>query len=222
MIKKISSTILVLGAIIGTAYAGTFYGGPASSNKFIPKVGVQYTVLKTPYKANTVTEFMSFYCPHCYNYEMVYDIPEKVRAGLPKGAIFNQYTVNFFKMQSVELSRAWSMAQAYGYTSKVEKPMYTAVINGQIASMKDIKEIFVENGVTASEFDSEINSKRTNAIVQKQLYFNKVYNINETPTFIVDGKYQINPEGFKNVNSYQEFAKEFSETVVYLLKNKTS
>ena len=35
-----------------------------------------------------VTEFFSFYCPHCYSFEMQYKIPQKIKEALPEGTVF--------------------------------------------------------------------------------------------------------------------------------------
>ena len=52
-----------------------------------------------------VIEFFSFYCPHCYAFEMEYHIPKQVAESLPKGTEFKQYHVNFLGRQSENLTR---------------------------------------------------------------------------------------------------------------------
>lgn len=215
--KKI---IILFLTVIGfqIAHASTFYGGEQSNTTFIPQVNKQYIVLPTPLtKTKQVVEFFSFYCPHCYNFEMVYNIPEMVENALPPGAVFHQYTVNFFKMESKNLTRAWAYAIANGITSQVEKPLFNAVMNGKITSMKTIAQVFSANGIPLQSFNTGINSFIVDGLVAKQDNLNKYYNINATPTFIINGKYEVRIQGFENVLSYKQFAQEYTKTVLYLL-----
>ena len=63
--------------------------------------GKQYVqVGQTASAQPEVIEFFSFYCPHCYAFEMEYHIPKQVAESLPKGTEFKQYHVNFLGRQS--------------------------------------------------------------------------------------------------------------------------
>ncbi len=54
------------------------------------KEGVNYTTLKLPLSQKpTVTEFFSFYCPHCFAFEPVI---EQLQSELPKDVIFKKRT----------------------------------------------------------------------------------------------------------------------------------
>ena len=51
--------------------------------------GKQYVqVSQTASAQSEVIEFFSFYCPHCYAFEMEYHIPKQVAEGLPQGTEF--------------------------------------------------------------------------------------------------------------------------------------
>ncbi|MDU5696982.1 MAG: DsbA family protein [Haemophilus parainfluenzae] len=60
--------------------------------------GKQYVqVSQTASAQPEVIEFFSFYCPHCYAFEMEYHIPKQVAEGLPQGTEFkniNSFAVN--------------------------------------------------------------------------------------------------------------------------------
>ena len=52
--------------------------------------GKQYQVLELERSAQSeVVEFFSFYCPHCYSFEIQYQIPSKVKAELPERHLNN-------------------------------------------------------------------------------------------------------------------------------------
>ena len=106
--------------------------------------GKQYVqVGQTASAQPEVIEFFSFYCPHCYAFEMEYHIPKQVAESLPKGTEFKQYHVNFLGRQSENLTRAWALAMALGAESKVKAPLFEAAQQDKLSSMDDIRKIFI-------------------------------------------------------------------------------
>ena len=100
---------------------------------------------------------------------MEYHIPKQVAEGLPQGTEFKQYHVNFLGRQSENLTRAWALAMALGAESKVKAPLFEAAQQDKLTSMDDIRKIFIDNGVTAEQFDNNINSFAVNGLVNKQV-----------------------------------------------------
>ena len=123
---------------------------------------------------------------------------KQVAESLPKGTEFKQYHVNFLGRQSENLTRAWALAMALGAESKVKAPLFEAAQQDKLSSMDDIRKIFIDNGVTAEQFDNNINS----------------FAVNGVPDFYVNGKYRVNPEGL----NYDDFVKDYVETVKGLLQ----
>lgn len=161
-----------------------------------------------------VIEFFSFYCPHCYAFEMEYHIPQQVKDSLPKDVAFKQYHVNFLGRESEDLTRAWALAMALGAEGKVKAPLFEAAQKDALRSMDDIRAIFLANGVTAEQFDGGINSFAVNGLVNKQVNAAEQFNVRGVPDFYVDGKYRVNPEGL----NYDDFVKDYVETVKGLLQ----
>ena len=161
-----------------------------------------------------VIEFFSFYCPHCYSFEMEYKIPQQVKNSLPEGVAFKQYHVNFLGRQSENLTRAWALAMALGAESKVKAPLFEAAQKDALRSMDDIRAIFLDNGVTAEQFDGGINSFAVNGLVNKQVNAAEQFGVRGVPDFYVNGKFRVNPEGL----NYDDFVKDYVETVKGLLQ----
>ena len=80
--------------------------------------------------------------------------------------------------------------------------------------MADIRDIFLQQGITAEQFDSNINSFAVNGLVKKQENAVTQFNIRGVPDFYVNGKYRVNPEGL----NYDDFVKDYVETVTGLLQ----
>ncbi|ABR73686.1 thiol:disulfide interchange protein [Actinobacillus succinogenes] len=179
------------------------------------KEGEQYvTVAQNPSAQPEVIEFFSFYCQHCYSFEMQYKIPEKVKAELPQGTIFKQYHVDFLGHQSENLTRAWALAMALGVESKVKQSLFESAQANALRSMDDIRQKFIDNGITAEQFDGGINSFAVNALVKKQQNLAEQFKVQGVPDFYVNGKYRVNPEGL----SHDDFVGDYIKTTIELLK----
>lgn len=178
------------------------------------KEGEQYISLNQPRTAQPeVIEFFSFYCPHCYSWEMQYKIPQKVKGSLPEGTAFKQYHVNFLGRQSENLTRAWALAMALGTEEKVKKALFEAAQADKLSSMADIRQKFIDNGISAEQFDGGINSFAVNALVKKQENLAQQFEVRGVPDFYVNGKFRVNPEGI----SRQDFIGDYVRTVKELL-----
>ncbi|MCK3655195.1 thiol:disulfide interchange protein [Pasteurellaceae bacterium Macca] len=184
-----------------------------------PVAGKEYLeVRQAPSAQKEVLEFFSFYCPHCYDFELTYKIPSQIKAKLPAGATLKQYHVDFLGRQSEALTRAWALAMALGAEEKVKTPLFEATQKGKINSMDDIRAIFLANGITAEQFDGGINSFAVNGLVTKQTQAVKAFNIRGVPAFFVNEQYQINPEGFSGVKTTEEFVQRYVDAVTFLIK----
>ena len=87
--------------------------------------GKQYVqVGQTASAQPEVIEFFSFYCPHCYDFELNYKIPSQIKANLPESTKLVQYHVNFLGRQSENLTRAWAFAMAQGVEDKVKTALF--------------------------------------------------------------------------------------------------
>ncbi len=177
--------------------------------------GKQYKTLDSDRSAQKeVIEFFSFYCPHCYSFEVQYQIPAKINAELPQDAVFKQYHVNFMGRQSENLTRAWALAMALGVEEQVKKPLFEAAQADKLRSMDDIRQKFLDNGVTAEQFDNGINSFAVNSLVSKQVNAAKQFDVRGVPDFYVNGKFRVNPEGL----SHEDFVNDYVKTVKALLQ----
>jgi protein dithiol oxidoreductase (disulfide-forming) len=214
------AVMLVLGIILNvTGIAGNSTGGILIMAMLFGFAGSLISLFLSKTMAlrsvgAEVIEFFSFYCPHCYAFEMEYHIPKQVAEGLPQGTEFKQYHVNFLGRQSENLTRAWALAMALGAESKVKAPLFEAAQQDKLSSMDDIRKIFIDNGVTAEQFDNNINSFAVNGLVNKQVNAAEQFQVRGVPDFYVNGKYRVNPEGL----NYDDFVKDYVETVKGLLQ----
>lgn len=182
-----------------------------------PVDGKEYTTIRqTPSAQKEVLEFFSFYCPHCYDFELTYKINDKIKAGLPKDTKFVQYHVNFLGRQSENLTRAWAFAMAQGVEDQVRTALFEGAQKDAFKSMDDIKAVFVANGVSAEDFDNGINSFVVNGLVNKQVQAAEELKIQGVPAFFVNDQYRLNLEGFSDSTSTNDFIKRYVDAVTFL------
>ncbi len=184
-----------------------------------PVEGKEYiSVRQAPSAQKEVLEFFSFYCPHCYDFELTYKIPSQIKAKLPEGAKLVQYHVNFLGRQSEHLTRAWAFAMAQGVEDKVKTALFEGAQKDAFKSMDDIKAVFVANGISATDFDNGINSFAVNGLVNKQVQAAEDFKIQGVPAFFVNEQYQMNLEGFSDSKSTNDFIQRYVDAVTFLIR----
>lgn len=184
-----------------------------------PVAGKEYVeVRKAPSAQKEVVEFFSFYCPHCYSFELDYKIPSQIKAKLPADTKLVQYHVNFLGRQSENLTRAWALAMALGAEDKVKTALFEGAQKDAFKSMDDIRSVFLANGITAEQFDNGINSFAVNGLVNKQVQLADEFQIRGVPAFFVNGQYEMKLEGFSDSSSTNDFIQRYIDAVVFLSK----
>ncbi|WP_044469992.1 thiol:disulfide interchange protein DsbA [Mannheimia massilioguelmaensis] len=176
--------------------------------------GKQYETLAQSHSAQPeVIEFFSFYCPHCYSFELEYQIPQKIKQAIPKGTEFKQYHVTFLGGISDDLTRAWALAMAIGAEDKVKTALFKAAKANTLQSMNDVRQIFLDNGVSAEQFDGGINSFAVTALYNKQINLAEQFKVRGVPDFYINNKFHVKMDGL----SHDNFVQDYVDTVNGLL-----
>ncbi|NOU51867.1 thiol:disulfide interchange protein DsbA/DsbL [Pseudoalteromonas sp. JBTF-M23] len=165
-----------------------------------------------------VTEFFSFYCPHCYQFE---PIAIALENSLPEGAEFEKSHVNFLgglpaQVQS-NLSYAYIIAQQAGKGKQVAAQIFDSIHKkkANLAEIKDVKKLLELNGISEKEFDQSMSSMLVIAAEKKmqeqQELFGKLGALTGVPTFIVNDKYKINVRELKSQAELESLVKYLLE-----------
>ncbi|WP_454767413.1 DsbA family protein [Escherichia coli] len=194
---------------------------PVQAQAADPVEGRDYTVLKTPVKdAPAVVEFFSFYCPPCAAFTGRFFVSQAVDKILPPGEKVEKYHVSTMGPMGQELTEAWSVAKVLGVEEKVELPLFVATqVNRSIKTEANIRQVFIEAGVSESDYDAAKNSMAVRALTAKQQEAAKAYGVKGTPSFFVKGKYLVN-NGAIQPSSEQDYGKSFADVVSALLKHQ--
>ncbi|MCY9846478.1 thiol:disulfide interchange protein DsbA [Pectobacterium jejuense] len=205
--------------ILFAAFTWAFLTASANATQF--NEGKQYVALnKTVPDAPELMEFFSFNCPHCYQFEQVIHVSEKVAEKLPENTKIVKYHVEFLPPLGKELTQAWAVAMALGVEDKITSPMFEAVQKERrIQSIDDIRGVFISAGVKAEDFDGAWSSFAVKALVAKQEKAAADVELSGVPAMFVKGQYQLNSQGM-DTSSLDNFVKEYSATVSYLVESK--
>ncbi|MEJ2766771.1 DsbA family protein [Photobacterium sp. MCCC 1A19761] len=167
--------------------------------------GDYYKVLDLP-KSSTpiVTEFFSFYCPHCHRFEPVIQAMKKT---LPDNAKLQKSHVSFMGgAMGKSMSKAYATAVVLGVEDKM-----IPVLFGRIHSMnkpprndQELRQIFIDEGVEAEAFDGAFNSFAVNSMVNR---FDKGFQdsgLTGVPALIVNNKYLVQTGKIASTEEYFE------------------
>ncbi|MBS0848677.1 DsbA family protein [Citrobacter sp. JGM124] len=210
--KKYTALVFLVLGLFTTAQANTL--SPQST----PENGKEYITLATPVISSPkVVEFFSFYCGPCYQFAEKYPVAEAINKILPEGETVTKYHVGAMGPLGNELTEAWAIAMTMGKTDAVEKKLFEVVQSKKLKSVDDIKAVFAQAGIDADTYDNARGSMLVKAAIAKQNEALKAFKVTGTPTFYVDGKFQINNGGIA-VSSLEDYPAAFAQVVKFLLE----
>lgn len=166
--------------------------------------GKQYQVLKQQRSVTPkITEYFSFYCPHCYMFEQVI---EPVKKQLPSEVEFEKNHVSFMGADMGKpMAKAYATMLVLHIEDKMIPIMFDKIQKLQQAPNSDneLRQIFIEQGIDADKFDKTFNSVDVN-IMQK--YFDQAFQnagLNGVPSVIVNNRYLITPDhSIRSIDDY--------------------
>ena len=168
--------------------------------------GKQYQVLDTQRSLEPeVTEYFSFYCPHCYTFE---PIIEQVKAGISDKAKFQKYHVSFMGgSMGASLAKAYATMTLLGVEEKMRPILFEKIQKFRQDPKNDaeLKQIFIDNGVDSERFDKTFNSFQVDSMQKR---FDKAFTdtrLRGVPSVVVNNKYHVTPDAsIKSTEDYIE------------------
>lgn len=169
-------------------------------------------------KKPVVTEYFSFWCGACYQYE---PLVKQFKANLPEDVKFNKVQVNFMGFTSRDIQDQATTAMMIARAMKEEEKFNGAIFNyihkqrASITSIDDLRRIFVVNGADAEEFDKLASGFSVKNMVKRNN--KKIADFREhvtgVPSFIVNDKFKVK---FTNDMSVEDM----SNLINWLTKRK--
>ncbi|MBJ2148680.1 thiol:disulfide interchange protein DsbA/DsbL [Vibrio sp. IB15] len=155
-------------------------------------------------KKPMVTEFFSFYCPHCNSFE---PIIQQLKQQLPKDATLQKNHVSFM---GGKMGLPMSKAYATMIALKVEDKMVPVMFN-RIHNMRkpprdeaELRQIFIDEGIDTKKFDAAYNGFAVDSMVRR---FDKAFKdsgLSGVPAVIVNNRYLVEAQGINGLDEYFE------------------
>ncbi|MGY3568347.1 thiol:disulfide interchange protein DsbA/DsbL [Vibrio paucivorans] len=178
------------------------------------KQGEHYKVLDLEAsKKPVVTEFFSFYCPHCNTFE---PIIQQLKDQLPEGAKLQKNHVSFMGgNMGLSMSKAYATMVAMKVEDKMVPVMFNRIHNMRKAPKDDaeLRQIFVDEGIDGKKFDAAFNGFAVDSMVRR---FDKQFKdsgLSGVPAVVVNNRYLVQSQSIKTLD-------EYFELVNYLLTKK--
>jgi thiol:disulfide interchange protein DsbA len=169
--------------------------------KVLPQAGRDYRLIPIPQPTVSgnkveVLEFFWYACPHCYH------LQPSLQAWLKRKPVDVEFRRQpaAFQENWLQLARTYYALEAMGLPEKLHHDVFAAIhdqrsLNPQ-ALARDPKPVFdwmASKGVDRQKFVDIYNSFAVNARTQRTIEVTGNYDVNSTPTVVVDGKYLTQP-----------------------------
>jgi len=159
-----------------------------------------------------VREYFSFYCPHCYRAE---PLMASVKKNLPEGVSFVRNHVDFLRSASHKMQALLTKALVTAQVLEVEESQVAAIFKyihehrAVFTSQRDVRNVFVINGVDGDKFDQTIASDEVKtkaaSMHNHQETLSKSGGITAVPAVIINGKYRLITTSLDKSNPEQDY-----------------
>ena len=197
-----------------TLIAVASFGFALSSQAMEFREGVHYDVVGDEASEEVeIIDFFSFYCGSCYQFQ-----PFGQMLSDEFGDDYKKYHVNFIgpsRDQGDATVRAWAVANILDVADEVAPLIFRKHFQqrNMSSSVDDLASVFAAVGVDREKFDEVYNSFPARSQANRMRREAEDYNVNATPTFIVNRRYRMNPQGFRDS---EDFFGDYLELAKYL------
>lgn len=167
--------------------------------------GTHYKVLELEKSSRpVVTEYFSFYCPHCNSFE---PIIAQLKKKIPAEAKFQKNHVSFMGgNMGMSMSKAYATMVALKVEDKMVPVLFNRIHNMNKPPRNDdeLRQIFLDEGVDAKKFDATFNGFAVDSMVRR---FDKQFKdsgLTGVPAVIVNNKYQVEAGSIQSLEEYFE------------------
>ncbi|MCC4819456.1 thiol:disulfide interchange protein [Vibrio lentus] len=155
-------------------------------------------------KKPMVTEFFSFYCPHCNSFE---PIIQQLKQQLPADAKLQKNHVSFMGgNMGLPMSKAYATMIALKVEDKMVPVMFNRIhnMNKPPRDEAELRQIFLDEGIDAKKFDAAYNGFAVDSMVRR---FDKAFKdsgLSGVPAVVVNNRYLVEAQGINSLDEYFE------------------
>jgi thiol:disulfide interchange protein DsbA len=157
--------------------------------------GSEYVTLPGPHQRYSkdgkveVVEVFSYGCIHCAKFAPV---AEQLRKQLPAGVEFKLMPAPF-NAEWLPFARAYYAAKQLGVVDRTHLQLFAAKFDQHypISSLDELADFYARAGVNRAEFMHIATSAETTAKMKRDLDLIRKWQVDGTPTLVIDGKYRV-------------------------------
>lgn len=165
--------------------------------------GEHYKVLDLEVsKKPTVTEFFSFYCPHCKTFD---PIIRQLKAQLPEGVKLNKAHVSLMGgAMGKELNKAFATMVVLKVEDKMAPVMFDRIQTMRKApnSAEEVRQIFLDEGIDAKKFDAAYNGFTVDSMARRYDKQFQDAGLSGVPAVVVNNKYLVQAQSIESLDQY--------------------
>ncbi len=157
------------------------------------QLGKDYTLLDPAQNTSTkkieVLEFFFYECSHCFH---LHPFLAKWEQSKPADVDIN-FVPTIFRQSAEPMATAYYALESMGKIKQLDDDIYKAIHVDQVAlyDLDTIGAFMAKKGVDKNEFSSAFQSFSVQSKVARAKQLIRAYNIQGTPTLIVEGRYVI-------------------------------
>ena len=197
-------------ALFITIFTTVMFSAAASAVPLRFQEGVHYKVIgDTPTATPTVTEYFSYFCGHCYRFEMV---AKELEKGLPDGAKFKKSHVDFVSRTPKDIQFALTKAVVIGKKLNLSHKFNDVIFKSihqerkQFTSEAEVVDLLVSVGADKKKVESLMksfgvkNAAKKMKTMQDDLSSRQI--LTSVPMFVINGKYKVIGDKLKSMDDY--------------------
>jgi|GEM_PF-373535 len=195
----------------GTAEQGA---GEEQASQF--EEGVHYTLVGDSVSEEPkITEFFSFYCGTCYQFQAFNNMLEERFPDVTK----NKYQLHGITPRGMEriVPQVWAAAEILGVDKEFSRIVFSTHFEerNQSNSLDDFRALIRRVDVSDEEFDRAYNSMQAQSRSRRGYELSQEYNVTGTPTYVINEKYKMELTGFRDS---ENFFQDFMQLAEYLIE----
>lgn len=197
--------IVAVAAIAGVGIyqfrsGGKTAGAPASPSSFAGAPVLPVTIaaddrsIGKPDAPVTIVEYASLTCPHCAHFET--EVLPKVKPALIDSGkarlVYRDYPLDGLALRAAMIVRCAGPERTFGLLDLLFSRQAQWIKNDMASSVAALATLVAQAGISEPEFNACLSNQEVqNAVTQSRLDAERLYKIDSTPSFLINGRLTV-------------------------------
>lgn len=145
---------------------------------------------------NKTIEIFSYHCQYCYRSQ---NSVHAFKASMPKGMVLEHKPTTFGYKQLLPFASTYFIMEELGLTDELHDYAFHIAklpIKGEkhynkLNNFEGVKAFFMDHGVSEADYEKAVKAIEEKGLIKQADKFASKYQVEGTPTFIINGKYIV-------------------------------